>query len=315
MSKARSTPGALRVRVPGSTSNLGPGFDCLGLALSLFLDVECRPTQGSEHNLGPCTGEAAGWPMGKENLLVQAFERSLGLFNVETPCGFELRAHSEIPVGRGIGSSGAALAAGICLARAVATQDLHSEPDQSMLELALQMDGHPDNGTASLLGGCTLAVPCSDRMRVLRPPIHSELGFALAWPSQALPTAEARQALPERVPHTDAAENPRRLALLLEGLRTGHGDWIREGFQERLHIQYRLPLIPGSAQALALAVEAGAYSATLSGAGSGLVAVGPIEAMEPIAEAMAIGLSAGDSRAQGIVAQPVQGSPQVERLN
>lgn len=311
---------ALQVRVPGSTSNLGPGFDCLGLALSIHLTVECRPRVEEGIALGPCTGTAASWPQGEDNLLVQALRRGLHGLGAKVPrdethAGLELRAHSEIPVARGLGSSGAAIAAGLCLARALAGEDPDQPPGPDLLEWALEMEGHPDNSSASLLGGCTLGVPLATGLSVIQPEFHPSIGIALAWPTTSLTTQTARAALPDSLPHADAVENPRRLALLLEGLRLGEALLLREGLQDRLHVPYRLPLIPGAEAALQAAQVAGAYGATISGSGSALVALGPKGQMEPVAEAMAAALDPGGEPAEGRVVEPVQGFPRVTSLS
>jgi len=226
--------------------------------------------------------------------------------------GFELRAHSEIPVARGMGSSGAAIAAGLCLARAIVGADCDRPPSSALLELALEMEGHPDNSTASLLGGCTLGIPLGTGLQVIRQDLHDSIGFALAWPDTPLTTEEARSALPVTLPHADACENPRRLALLLAGLRDGDPGAIRAGLQDRLHVPYRLPLIPGAQGALEAALEAGAYGATISGSGSALVALGPKGGMQAVSEALAKALDVGPGATCSRVAEPVWGYPRVE---
>ncbi|MDP6387349.1 MAG: homoserine kinase [Planctomycetota bacterium] len=306
-------PPHLQVRVPGSTSNLGPGFDCLGLALSIYLTVECFPSEDEGIELGPCTGTAKSWPKGADNLLLQALRRGLQGMGASLP-GLELRAHSEIPVARGLGSSGAAIAAGLCLARVLAGEDPEQAPGQDVLQWALEMEGHPDNSTASLLGGCTLGVPLATGLRVMQHEVHPSIGIALAWPSTCLTTAASRSALPDALPHADASENPRRLALLLEGLREGDAQLLREGLLDRLHVPYRLPLIPGGEAALEAAREAGAYGATISGSGSALVSLGPKNQMEAVAEAMVAALDPGGAPAEGKVVEIVRGFPRVTVL-
>src|SRR6185369_11065728 len=125
-------------------------------------------------------------------------------------------------------------------------------------------------------GGCTLSVPLPNgRVKVVRQKLHPDLGFALAWPSKGLATPAARKALPANVPFGDAVENPRRLALLLEGLRTADPELLALGVEDRLHVPYRLPLIAGAKEALEAARASGAWLATISGSGSGLFAIGP----------------------------------------
>jgi len=291
----------LSLRVPASTSNLGPGFDFLGLALSLWLEVrvlERIPGHGIEFaELG---GTAADWPRGKENLLTRAVERGA------PPSGLRLSVTSEIPVARGLGSSGAAVAAGLLLAERVAGVPAGEE---QLLARGLELEGHPDNSTAALLGGCTLAVPVGGgKLRVLRPELSPALGFALAWGDETLPTREARAVLPAQVPFADAVENPRRLALLLEGLRRGDAGLLALGVEDRLHVRHRLPLIRGGREALEAARGAGAWAATISGSGSALIAIGPRADMQAVAQALAGPLRGG----RGRVVEAVHGAPRFD---
>jgi homoserine kinase len=301
----------LVVRVPASTSNLGPGFDMLGLALSLELQVVLRGrAPGAEHVLARAEGEAARWPHEGERMRA-AFD--LAARRLELPRGgLVFEARSEIPIGRGIGSSGAATAAGLLLAAALAPRAVARE---TLVAWGLELEGHPDNSTAALLGGCTLAVPLGDgRVRVVRQPLAPELGFALAWPAVPLETARARAALPATVPFADAVENPRRLALLLEGLRTADPELCALGIEDRLHLRWRLPFVPGGAAALDAAKRAGAWGATLSGAGSGLVALCPRARASEVAAAMVEALERALPGAEGRAVEPVHEPPEVRPL-
>jgi homoserine kinase len=249
----------------------------------MFVDVEVESvSSGEAHAWTAREGHAREWPPVVEDLFFRAFDHVWRELRNE-PVGLRARVRSTIPLGRGLGSSGAAVAAGLVAARAISGKALKT---QRLVDWGLSLEGHPDNVTASLLGGCTIGVPTARGVCVLRVPVHSSLGFAIAWPAQPLATERSRAVLPREVPFTDAVENARRLPLLLEGLRTGEPELLRQGGRDRLHESYRLPLLPGAAAALAAAREAGAWLATLSGAGSGLVALGPLEAMEDIATAM-----------------------------
>lgn len=298
----------LRVRVPCSTSNLGPGFDFMGLALSLELEVELlvRPDH-SAHEFDALEGLAADWPR-EGNSLPAAFDHALRELGVPVPaCSFRVR--SEIPLARGLGSSGAATAAGLLLAVALAPRAV----DEALLvRWGNALEGHPDNATASLLGGCTLAVPHSRGVEVIRQAVHPDLVFPVAWPAVRLCTADARSVLPATVSFADAVENPRRLALLLEGLRRADPDLCRLGIEDRLHAAYRLPLVPGAADALVAARDAGAFAATISGSGSGLIAISDAAHGSAVAAALAGGLGGGSVERR--VLKPVLGAPGVERL-
>ncbi|MCP3914682.1 MAG: homoserine kinase [bacterium] len=303
---------AWTVHVPCSTSNLGPGFDLLGLALSLHLEIEAREAPGGEHRIVEATGEALAWPRAQDNLVLRAFDEGRRRLGAE-PCGLHVRAHSAIPLMRGLGSSGAAIAAGLLLAQAT-TGGAENEVPRELLRAGCDLDGHPDNSTASLLGGCTLALPTADGLEVVRQPLDASIGIAVAWPSSRVPTARARAVLPASVAFEDAVENPRRLAVLLEGLRTGNGELLALGAEDRLHVRYRLPLIPGATDALAAARDAGAWLATISGSGSTLLALAPHERTSAVATALRDGLARADEAAVGHVVEAVRARPRVRAV-
>lgn len=299
-----------RVRVPASTSNLGPGFDFAGLALSVFLDVRVVGASRTQHHeLRALTGTAVDWPRSDENILFRAFEHARVALKL-APLALAFEAHSEIPVARGLGSSGAAIAAGLLLANSLASAPASIE---RVCTFGAEIEGHPDNTSASIAGGCTLAIPRADgSIRVVRQALHADLGFAVAWPNAMLSTRAARSVLPREVPFADAMENPRRLAALLEGLRTADPELLRLGEHDRLHVRHRLALIENGASALASAHEAGAWLATVSGSGSALFAIGPHARMSAIVEALKLELGR-KTGAEGRVVTPVLGSPVVTR--
>jgi len=277
-------PRPTSVRVPASASNLGPGFDLAGLALSLYLEVRATPRPEAPAHSWRATPADAPWPAPADNLVLRAFDAARTRFGGPSHA-FAFDAATEIPLARGLGSSGAAVAAGLRLASALAPAPV--SPD-ALLALGVELEGHPDNVAASLLGGLTLCVPLPDRPpRVVRAPVHPDVRFAVGWPEHPVETARARAVLPARVPFEDAVENPRRLALLLEGLRTADPELLRYGAEDRLHVRYRLPLTPGATQAIEAALDAGAWLATLSGSGSTVLAAGPESAIEGIARALA----------------------------
>jgi homoserine kinase len=291
----------LSVRVPASTSNLGPGFDLLGLALALWLEVRITGRLTGRHELVRAGLEPSELPPPDEDLLLLAFERLRRAHPFEGHFRFEVR--SQIPVGRGLGSSGAAIVAGLLLARALSGARLDLE---ELLALGIELEGHPDNVAAALAGGLTLCARVgAGAWKLVRAPLSPEIGFALAWPGTPLSTRRARAELPASVPFADAVENPRRLALLLEGLRTGARELVELGLEDRLHVRYRLPLLPGAEQALAAARAAGAWAAPLSGAGSGLVALGARGTLEPAARAMAETLRQATGAAEWRLLAPV----------
>ena len=287
----------LVARVPASTSNLGPGFDALGLALDLAVEVELSgPAAGGRTARVESCGAAEGWPE-QGDLVVAALE--LGAARLGLELGpVALRARSEVPLERGLGSSGAAVVAGLVLARALAGRDV---PDEELLGWALELEGHPDNVTPALLGGCTLSVPESSGVVFVRQPVHASIRVAIAWPDACVSTREAREVLPREVPLEDAVENARRLALLLEGLRSGDPRLLALGVEDHLHVRHRLPLVPGGERAILAAREAGAWLATLSGSGSALVALADEARVGGVAVAMRAVLARANASAEGRV--------------
>jgi homoserine kinase len=233
------------VRVPASSANLGPGFDVLAAALSLQLELEVVET-----------GEFAvvtelDLPLDRSNLVVRAFER------LAPADGFEFRISSRIPLSGGLGSSAAAIVAGLMAA------DHMFELDADVGAIAAEIEGHPDNVGAALHGGF---VVCEGRS-VYRFDAPMGLEAVLVVPFDGVRTEQARQALPAEVPLKDAVFNVAAVAKLVLGLRDGNLDLISEGLKDRLHQPYRAPLFPRSAELLELAPKLGALGATISGAG------------------------------------------------
>jgi homoserine kinase len=296
-----------RVRVSASTSNLGPGFDLAGLALDRFLDVELRPRTSPEEAALTLGAGCESWPDPANNRLWQAFERAARARELN-PRAYVLRARTEIPVGRGLGSSGAASVAGVLLADSLCPAP---SPREDLLLECIELEGHPDNATPALVGGFTLSFLDRGRAVVIESEIHDSLSFAVAWPEEPLETARARQALPASVDFADAVENPRRLAALLAGLRRGDAALIGAGSVDRLHERHRLPLIRGGREALASARAAGALAALISGSGSGMFAICAKDQGARIAAALVRGFESAGVRAEGGPARVVREAPRV----
>jgi homoserine kinase len=291
-----------RVRVPCSTSNLGAGFDCIGLALDRHLLAEFIPGEEPELVVER-RGTAAQIEPGKDHVctnFVAELER-LG----HAPATGRLIVGSNIPLGRGLGSSAAAVVAGLVLAHGAAGE---VRPElAALLPLAEAQEGHPDNVAPALLGGLiAVARDAEARPHALRLSLSDEIGFAFAAPDVEVPTPTARRALPENVPHEQAARSLGRTAALVTGLARGDANLLRIGFLDELHVPYRLPLIPCADSAIAAARDAGAWAITISGSGSGLIAVCARGHERAVAEAMANALLADDTTGQpiGFAARP-----------
>lgn len=233
------------VRVPGSSANLGPGFDVLAAALSVHLEVEVQET-GSFGVQTPLDV-----PRDRENLVVRAFEL------LHPADGFEFRISSQIPLSAGLGSSAAAIVAGLLAA------DHLFELDADVHALAVDLEGHPDNVAAAMNGG--FVVCDGPRVHRFEPPMGLE--GVLVIPDGTLDTETARAVIPTTVPTADAVFNIAHAAMLMLGLARGDWELIGEGLHDRLHQPLRADLYPRSATLLERATDMGALGATISGAG------------------------------------------------
>ncbi|NPA26034.1 MAG: homoserine kinase [Chloroflexi bacterium] len=278
---------SVRVHVPATTANLGPGFDVLGLALDLWNTVTVRAAQEDRLTV---TGEGAGQlPTDSRNRVWQAFEAVFERVGAVRP-PIAMHCENRIPLGSGLGSSAAAAVAGAWAANAWLGYPLSRD---DVLALVTAMEGHPDNAAPALWGGLTATglEPESGRPWVHPLPVAStwQEGGLVVWyarPDVRLSTDEARAALPRQVPLADAVFNLGRAVLLIEAFRQGNPELLAQGMQDRWHQPYRLPRIPGAADALARAREAGAWAGALSGAGPGVVAFAAPEA-DAVGQALA----------------------------
>ncbi|HYM58605.1 MAG TPA: homoserine kinase [Solirubrobacteraceae bacterium] len=233
------------VRVPASSANLGPGFDVLAAALAMHVEVEVAETgRFAVHS-------ELSIARGRRNLCVRGFER------LHPSDGFEFRIRSDVPLTGGLGASAAAYVAGLMAA------DSLFELDADLLALASELEGHPDNAAAALLGGFVL-VAGGEATRLEVP---AGLEGVLVVPDQAVRTTKARAALPAEVPMADAVFNVAHAGLLVLGLVQGRWDLVARGLQDRLHQPRRAALYPRSMALVQRARELGALGATISGAG------------------------------------------------
>jgi len=251
--------------VPASSANLGPGFDCMAAAVALHLELEVEET-GSfavETGLDIATGH--------ENLCVRAFER------LHPADNFTFRIDSQIPLAGGLGSSAAAIVAGLVAA------DHMFELDADLLALATELEGHPDNVAAALGGGFVI---CADG-RATRFEAPTGLEALTVVPAEAVRTSEARAALPDEVPMEQAVFNVAHASLLTMGLARGDWDLVASGLADRLHQERRAPLFPRSYELAMRAHELGALGATISGAGPAVLVWCFYEQTGGVAEALA----------------------------
>ncbi|MEX2049428.1 MAG: homoserine kinase [Gemmatimonadota bacterium] len=276
-----------RIRVPCSTSNLGSGYDTVGLALNRYLEVSFEPDDTGELVLergGSLAGENG------PDLVATTFRKQLAEEAID-PSG-TLLLDSSIPIARGLGSSAAAMLAGFDLARAVCGKP---RADEQAFAMALAHEGHGDNAAPCLYGGLRAVAHTADGAVVMRLLLSEEVGFAYAAPAARLTTEAARKALPTSVTHRTAATALGRLAALIRGLAEGDRELIQIGTRDDLHVPHRLGMIPRAAAAMVSAADAGAWAVTISGAGSGLIALCAPDQAAEVAEAMRVVLDAGEA--------------------
>ena len=263
----------MKIRVPGSTSNLGAGFDCFGLALKLYLTVDATITAGSSE---PCrvttTGaqENEALPRNAANLIYRAMSFAARRENVSLP-PVELAVHNEIPLASGLGSSAAAIVAGLKLCALITS---HEIADQAMLNYATEFEGHPDNVSASLCGGFVINCTRKDRS-VIAAKFEWPLAVrvVVVSPHTQLPTHVARAALSRTVTRAGAVHNLQRTALFTAALVQQKYDLLWEAMCDQLHQPQRESLVPGLAEALALPPTQGLLGIALSGAGPSILAL------------------------------------------
>lgn len=258
--------GAVIVRVPASTANLGPGFDSLGMALELYAWVAMsRAAETVVHLHGK---EMEGLPTGKDNLLYEVAARVFERAGLAAP-DLEISAYSEIPLTRGLGSSASAIVGALAAANALLPEPL---PQEELFRLACALEHHPDNVGASLFGGLVVAYwdGVSARHLSIEPLPHLEAFVAI--PAFELSTRKAREVLPQSLPMKDAVFNIGHSNLLVAAFCTGRYELISDAMQDALHQPYRAALIPGMPEVLAGAARHGALGAALSGAGPTLIA-------------------------------------------
>ena len=260
---------AARVRVPATSANLGPAFDCAGLALARYdvLEFEVTPSGLTVEVSGVGAGEL---PTDESHLVVRAFRAACAELGW-TPPGLRVAAQNGIPQGRGMGSSAAAVVAGVVGAWALCP-DVEDVDTGAVLRLTTVLEGHPDNVAPCLLGGATLSWMTPDGARAERLSVHPDVHPVVLVPETTLSTHVARGLLPELVPHADAAFNAARAALLTHAL-TVAPERLLDATDDRLHQRQRAAAMPASA-ALLDALRADGHAAVVSGAGPSVLVLG-----------------------------------------
>ena len=271
---------AIRVAAPATTANLGPGYDCLGMALDIWNTVEVEPLPDGEAPSVSVSGEGAGeLENGPENLVYRSMEflyRELG----RPMPPLSVRCDNEIPLARGLGSSAAAIAGGLAAANALANmnEDGGGFAARDLLEMAATIEGHPDNVAAAVMGGLQLVVTEAQDTRentlyTVPVSVPAAIHAVLFIPETRIATADARAVLPQQLSVADAVHNMARVALLVAGMATNHPEYLSVATQDKLHQPYRQPLFPAMKLLMKAALDAGALGAFLSGSGSTVLAL------------------------------------------
>lgn len=281
------------VRVPATIANLGPAFDALGIAVSLYNTVELTPDPDAHVEVH---GEGEGQlPHDARNLVHRA--ASVVAAECGRPAAFRIHCRNDIPLARGLGSSAAAIIGGLVAANAAFDRPLD---DGVLLRSAVSMEGHPDNVAPALLGGAVVCGISEGAVVTARLTPAWQAAIVIAVPSFSVSTEDARRRLPLSVPFSDAAANVARVAALVASLMTGRTDLLGHAMADALHQPYRRPLVPGMDAVFHAAREAGAYGAALAGSGPSIVALAPPDRAGAVGEAMIQGFRDSGTSARAL---------------
>jgi homoserine kinase len=268
------------VRVPATTANLGAGFDCIGAALSLYNQFKFSPAD--QLTIEATGAEAERVDLGSSNLAYQAFVKFFEHLQKPVP-SVKIELDLGVPLARGLGSSATAIVGGLLGANALVGSPCSLG---IITQLAIEMEGHPDNVVPALIGGCRLAATRGTDWEICDINWHPDVIPVIAIPNFELSTAAARQVLPSSYSRADAVFNIAHLGMMLRGLETGNPDWLATGLVDRIHQPYRQTLIKGYAEVEQAATSAGAHGLVISGAGPTLLALSTPEKSSAVAVAM-----------------------------
>lgn len=257
----------ITIKVPATTANMGPGFDCLGMALDIWnsIEVEVGGDKGFE-----ITGQGErSLPKGESNLVYRSFKSVFDGMGQPVP-DVRISCRNEITLGRGLGSSAAAVAGGLMAANEVSGGSLSTE---RLLELAVEIEGHPDNAAAAIMGGCQIIVQDENQFITAPIPIPEGLKAVLFIPETPMPTEQARGLLPATIDRSQAVYNIGRVALLVRAFATGDLQHLNIATQDQLHQPARQEIFFPMKNIFRAAIAAGAMGVFLSGAGSSILAL------------------------------------------
>lgn len=285
-----------RVRVPASSSNLGSGFDCVGIAIDRWLTASVTvETTGIGFSIRRRGKLSTVKVRADQDLFTRGFRAACSAGAGVLPTGVTIDASSDIPIGCGMGSSAAAIVAGALLADAALELGLSRA---QLLDICTTIEGHPDNVAPAIHGGAVLGVHTSRGWVASPLRVADGIELLIAVPPFPNDTKAARAALPQTLPHTDAVLAVGRAAALVQGLATGEGALLATALDDVLHVPFRRGRIPGYDVVVQAARAAGAFGATLSGAGSAILAIAPRELAAQVGAAMLAAWRAADVEAE-----------------
>lgn len=269
MSGGNTFPGSVRLRLPATSANLGPGFDAVGLAMALYLTIDAEVSADGAFSIDATGRNADLCSQVENNLILTTYMDVLANAGKLSP-RLHLRLHNEIPLGMGCGSSAAALAAGVILANHFG--ELGWSPDQILFE-ACRREGHPDNVAACLLGGMTVSTEFESQIKTATYGENINWRLMLAVPSSSLSTSKARALLPEHYSKADVVANIQSTALLVSAFALKRGDLLKAAMRDKVHQPYRMAACPLLPRLLPLAGRSGIFGVALSGAGPSILLI------------------------------------------
>ena len=256
----------MKIRAPATSANIGSGFDALGIALTMYNEVEIEESD----TLEICSLDGVEIPTDSDNLIYQSACRLYNECGKPAPKGFKISQSNVVPMARGLGSSSACVAAGLLGANYLLGKPLSRE---ELVNIACSIEGHPDNVTPALLGGLTVAAVEDGMVYAVTLHVADKFRFAAFIPDFELKTSVARSILPQAVTRDDAVYNLSRSALMAGSLATGNVDNLHIAVQDKLHQPYRLGLIPGAEDIFKLSYEYGSFATYISGAGPTVMSI------------------------------------------
>ncbi len=272
---------SITVVIPATTANIGPGFDCLGAALTIYNRFTFSIDGDKPLEIRVKDNPAVNISNSADNLIYRSFLRVYETIG-RTPPPLEIEIDLGVPLSRGLGSSATAIVGGLIAANHFAGYPLEIE---ALRDLAIEIEGHPDNVVPALLGNCQLSVK-GDGWHICQVAWDGIIIPVVAIPDFELSTEEARAVLPKQLNREDAIFNVAHLGLLLRGLQSCEGEWLGAALNDRIHQPYRKSLIKGYEEVEKAAIEAGAYGLVISGAGPTLLALSHCDFADCVGEAM-----------------------------